>query len=620
MNITNIIFAELDTPDYNSRLSDIKVVMTVTGTPPYSVSQNNIGLVIGNQFGPDVYITISRDTFPRDITVADDTNASITFEADTLQPINTNADYSTYTLATTTSGPSTATLSQTLYNTGTYDQYANRLIRVVDPETSYPLSEWVSITIDGSYDYLGLPLRYVNIEIKDEYNSSYKLYRAIDTPAPADELTIIQDIDPISLIGDLQSVVVSGKANYVDTFKLTYDGLKVETYPDKNSGYGVFSINELVPQFNEDYTVYENRDLFHNPKHNIITNSLDQISSGYYTVEDAFGTIDSDLKYFIAGATIYGDNFNINDYTCNPISSAPIDQKFLSNWKGNYLLRHTDYAVTKFLNGDFINGYTGTPGININNTHIAFVIYEKGEEKHTYIDDDPWFYDEYRTNYIALADGGMDAYLNQKQSVPYGIQNYTDAMVGGNVTDDGGTIMTDNILTDEDTVMYEVFLVKIDDIITKGSQSLYIDINTDCSRFNLTQIFFEDSLGCYNTFTFDNINVKEYTIKRTTSASNVNSLNRTNGNYGYNVGDRGRKTNMVQRSEEHQVISGWIDDHISSNLMDLYTSADVFVIIDGERYPILISGESVEEKNYKNNRLFNHTISFIMAYDINSNV
>lgn len=620
MNITNIRFGEIDTPDYNTRLNDITVIMTVVdGVAPFRVSQNNTGLVKSNQTGPDVEIDIPRTSFPRDITVIDATLASVSFEADTLQPINEDADYEPYTFIVNSSGVATGTLTQSLKNTTVYGQYANRLIRVVDPETSYSLSDWISITIDGTFDYLGLPLRYVNIEIKDEYNANYKLDRAIELPAPNDAITIIQDIAPISFISDQQDITVSGKANYIDSFKLTYDGLTVETYPDMYSGFGVFTLNDLIPQFNVYYTKYEDRDLFHNPKHDIITNSVDQISSGIYSVSDTFGTIESDTKYFIAGATEYGEVFNINDYTCNPLSSNPSDQKFLSKWFGRYQLKTTDYAVNKFLNGDFILQGTGTPLIN--NNYIAFVRYEYNEAERVWVDDDTWYEDETRTNFITLIDNGMDVYSNQKQSIPYGIQNFQDAITAGGVTDLGGSDVSTNFLLDDDTSFYEVFLVKNSGgVVTKGSQSMFININKECSRFGNTQFFFEDSYGCYNTFSFDNINVKDYGIKRSTSASNINTLNRTTGFYGYSVGDRGRKTNAVKKTEEHSVTSGWLDDNLSKSLIDLYTSADVYVIIDGKRFPILITSKSVESKTTKNNRLFNHTISYEMAYDINTNV
>lgn len=623
LHITDVSFVELESPDYNERLTNIQVAITLTGTPPYTTSNNNNGLVMTNQPGPVIYTQLNRYTSPREVTVSDADGLTGTFNVDTLQPINNILDYVPYTLIPSTAGPSNATLTQSLKNTSSYQHYVDRLIRVVDPETSYPLSDWTSITIDGTYDFLGLPLRYVNIEIKDQYNSNWKLYRAIEAPAPGDQITIIQDIAPVTLIGDLQNVVVSGKANYVDTFRLTYGDLTIETYPDKHSGYGVFSINELVPRFNEAYSVYADRDLFHNPKHDIITNSVDQIQTGTYKVEDAFGFIDSSLKYFIAGATEYGSDFNINDYICNPVTSAPVDQKFLSNWKGHYSLKTDDYAVSKFLNGNFVLGYSGTPGLNINNTHIAFVRYDLNESKHVWVDDDTWYLDFSRTNFIALANGGMDPYLNEKQSVPYGPMNFETAIIGGNVIDSNTSSVSTNFLLDANTSYYEVFLVKNDDgNITKGSQSLYIDLNKDGEgcKYGSTQFFFEDSLGCYNTFSFNNLNTKSYSIDRGTSASNVNSLDRTTGTFGYNVGDRGRKTNAVVKQEEHKAVSGWLNDQLSENLMDLYASGDVYVIKNGERFPCLITSKKVEQKNIKNNRLFNHTISYVMAYDINTNV
>lgn len=629
-------FEQVTSASSDARLNDITAIMTIVGgTPPYSASWSGTGLTITNQTGPEVYMELERNgALDRTVTIGDSTGLnSGSIVIPTLQKLNESLDYQPYIFAPIANGPATATLTQDLSNTSTYNYYATRQIRVVDIETSFGLSEWETVPVGGSFDFLGLPLRSVNIEVIDEYNSFWSTYRAIEIPLPADEITIIQDISPISFINNPQNIVVSGKANYIDTFKLEYDGITVETYPDRLSGYGVFTINELVPQFNQEYSTASERSLFLAPKFNSIINSADQIASGKYTVQDAFGSIESDTKYFISGATNYGETFNINDYICNPFSTngqgdtnpnigVPDQQKFLTAWTGNFLLRTDDYATIKFLNGNFEIGYNTVGDLNINNTAVAFVRYSKDEEPHEWIDGDPLFQSPSKCNYILFANGGMDPFLNEKQTVPYGPQNFQDALDAGKLVTFSGGTRTENFLLDANTDYYEVFLIKNDTIATKGSESIFIDLNKSeqCGKYEPTRIFWEDSFGCYNSFTFNGSNVKSYEIDRSTSASNINSLNRNTGAYGYDIGDRGRKTNSMQRVENHVATSGWIDGEMSTNLMDMYASADAYVIINGESYPILIDIDEVEEKNIENNRLFNHRIAYTMAYDINTNV
>jgi len=139
-----------------------------------------------------------------------------------------------------------------------------------------------------------------------------------------------------------------------------------------------------------------------------------------------------------------------------------------------------------------------------------------------------------------------------------------------------------------------------------------------CSKYEPTRFIWLDMYGNYNTFTFNGLNVKEFNLDRNSVNNDYFGI-QTDGKWGYQVGDRGRKTVNIKKTQVHQANSGWLNNDLSKNLMDLYSSSDIYVIINDEIYPIVVTTNNVEEKNISNNRLFNHTISYEMAYDINTN-
>jgi ketopantoate hydroxymethyltransferase len=72
-------------------------------------------------------------------------------------------------------------------------------------------------------------------------------------------------------------------------------------------------------------------------------------------------------------------------------------------------------------------------------------------------------------------------------------------------------------------------------------------------------------------------------------------------------------------TESYDVITGWMSDEETSDLMELFNSTDVYVIENSNTIPVIITNSSYDEKNVKNNRLYNYVISYDASYEKLSN-
>jgi hypothetical protein len=135
--------------------------------------------------------------------------------------------------------------------------------------------------------------------------------------------------------------------------------------------------------------------------------------------------------------------------------------------------------------------------------------------------------------------------------------------------------------------------------------------------YSQTTFLYRDYLGNYNTFVFTNVNSKEINLERSYVSNDYNTL--IANNWTHNIGDRGQKNVNIKKTENHTVVSGWLTDNLSKNIIQMVSSTDVYVLKGDLKYPILITNNNIEEKNIVNNRLFNHTIAYTMAYNLNTN-
>lgn len=567
------------------------------GTPPYSVT------TYGEQFdnissGPTIQFDYSRNNDYRSITFSDSGTSNVNVTLPTVQIVASSTYFSNYTF--TNDGTLTLVPNYVL----SVDTLVVPKYRIQDIISGSYLSNWQTTPV-----FTGLPAKDVYLEVTDEYSSYFKMVIHF---IPGESVSIITDLGDISFTNDPMVAIVNSSIKTTQNMNYLYtmydkDGnqlLKTRVYPDIENNYlGIYNMNMI---YNNYVTTSCNFDI----DNAIVTDNIYKYS---YNVNDGSisGGVTSSDKYCMKGGTVYGENFDITNYIGEPTNV----HRFITKWDGNRLLRTDDYGVVNYLNGNFTD-----VSINTLITHIAFVKYKIGEQVHTFTSDDAWYHDNNRVNFIPFGIINTN-FSNKLLSIPYGPKNYEIAVGLGNIVDDNGSTILSNILLDSDTDYYEMHLVnKTGDVFTKVSTSIVVNLNKSemCSKYVPTRFIWLDMYGNYNTFTFNGMNVKEYDIDRN-SVNNDYYTVQNSGQWGYQLGNRGRKTINIKKIEVHRASSGWLNDELSKNLIDLYTSSDIYVIIGGELYPIIIKTNNVEEKTVSNNRLFNHTISYEMAYDINTN-
>jgi hypothetical protein len=112
--------------------------------------------------------------------------------------------------------------------------------------------------------------------------------------------------------------------------------------------------------------------------------------------------------------------------------------------------------------------------------------------------------------------------------------------------------------------------------------------------------------------------LKSFKTARNEVKSNHYSIK--SNQYTYSIGDRGRTNINVSTTESHSAISGWIGDVESQDIMELISSPEVYIKKGGEIYPIIIKNTGYDLKTIRNDKLFNYTIKFEMAYEKLSNI
>lgn len=133
-------------------------------------------------------------------------------------------------------------------------------------------------------------------------------------------------------------------------------------------------------------------------------------------------------------------------------------------------------------------------------------------------------------------------------------------------------------------------------------------IVSNCSPYELYRIGWLNSNGAFEYFNF-NLASKE--VVNATRIEYKKELA-----YNYNIGDRGR-TNLSTRAVKTITINtDWIDDYEMDLLKDLIYSSEIYHIKSDGPHPIILQDTSMEYKYQLKDMLFNLTLSFQYAYDI----
>jgi len=200
-------------------------------------------------------------------------------------------------------------------------------------------------------------------------------------------------------------------------------------------------------------------------------------------------------------------------------------------------------------------------------------------------------------------------------TLPIGPAQLNNISTAGDMVNATTGAPTTGAILDTDDIWYEVYLKNGNDYV---SETLRINLDHTCYKHDGVKFVWLGDLSTYEQFTFRMADTKSFKTSKNEIKSDHRHL--IGSEWTYAVGDRGRKNINVSTTENHRVISGWIKDKEASDLMELFRSPDVYINIDGSLFPVIITSTSYEEQTVRNNRLFNYTIDFEMAFEKLSNV
>jgi len=380
-----------------------------------------------------------------------------------------------------------------------------------------------------------------------------------------------------------------GDAGFRYKYDLIRDGYLENSmfiYPDINE-YGLAEYSMIISDL-----------INKNPIYNITGMTQLGLTSFNYQVTEYLGNVSggtaqgADDFYTFKGVTQYGDTWDYTDYE---IVTGQTN-KFLSKREYRVYSSDTYSTINALWTPDssfdkmIINVFYGAP-----------LNYGKS-----------YFYN--------ITTTGLDDY--DLISLPIGPKNIDEMISGGLIRENiiGMPLQTTSIFN-EYTVNYSFFLQKSE---TKVSEEIYIQYDKNCYKFTPIQFLYLGELGTYETFEATFADEKSYETKWSEVRSKYYNVNEytdglTEVKYDYQVGDRGRKVVNKRTTETHVSHTGWLNDKQSNDLMELFTSTDVYVIKDGLIYPVIITNSKYEMKKKQIHKLYKYEIEYEMAYEKLSN-
>lgn len=148
-----------------------------------------------------------------------------------------------------------------------------------------------------------------------------------------------------------------------------------------------------------------------------------------------------------------------------------------------------------------------------------------------------------------------------------------------------------------------------------GTQSLatiYRKIVGQCTAYKNVRIMFSNSQGGWEFYNFNKDLMQTRDVTR--------SMYRKTLAWDYRLGDR-NDTVLAEKVQDSFVAnSDWISQYDQNYLNELITTFDAYVVDENNNnlYPIIITDTSWEYKTYLRDVIFNATINYTMAFDINT--
>ncbi len=404
-------------------------------------------------------------------------------------------------------------------------------------------------------------------------------------------LTLKQEPSELSPVNNPVPIIYSSSYSDEDGFRyrvrlidsgLTNTELETFIYPDtQNSNYCVYDFSMVLSDLVGSDINWNVEDI------TIAPNSMYKFN---YNITEFIGSTSGATTggtltqyYTFRGVKQYGDFWDTEDYIAIT-GTTPAD--FLST-KQNRTYKLTETATINTFNGTY-GSYTTTWDrvvVNVYTTNIG------------------------KPYYFEL---GSKATAQNILTIPIGPLQINNMAVNGDIINKTTTNPTTAAILSSDDVYYEIYL---ENSVTdeRVSEKIRIDLDFGCYKQNGANFLWLGDLSTYETYTFRNADFKGFSTSRNEVKSNYYNVN--SDTYNYSVGDRGRSLTNVRTTESHVANSDWVTDEVAQDLMELYRSSDVYIIIGDNIYPVIITSTSYDEKTVRGNKLFNYSINYDIAIE-----
>lgn len=164
-------------------------------------------------------------------------------------------------------------------------------------------------------------------------------------------------------------------------------------------------------------------------------------------------------------------------------------------------------------------------------------------------------------------------------------------------------------LTIPGSATYYDIQLKVGDTVL--SETYRVNLIDECSKYDITDIFFLNSLGGFDSFRFNRVRRDTYDIQRKTYKSNPNTLGAT---YGYQTSSFKSINYDTNLQHSSKLFSNWITEEQSEWLLDMFSSPVVY-LYDGTLVAVNISSSSYEVKKHIQDNAFMIEMDITYSFD-----
>lgn len=183
-----------------------------------------------------------------------------------------------------------------------------------------------------------------------------------------------------------------------------------------------------------------------------------------------------------------------------------------------------------------------------------------------------------------------------------------------NGTTDAGDIQApvrhqyEDIIT-ENTTHYDVY-TQLNKVPT--SPPYRFNLIHDCSRFDIIEIAWLNTWGGFDFITFNMLNRTANNIERKEYTKVLGSL--STSTWGYNNADFETHNYHISNRQEFSYNSNWLNDMESDRVIEMLASPIVYMLIDGEWIPRVVTLEKILKQTINNDKLIQYEITTKETY------